>query len=417
MGHGARGKIRTVLITPCSMPHAPCFLMSQTFDPYAEWLGITPQEQPPDHYRLLGIPRYESDQKVIAAAADQRTAYLRGFQSGEHAASAQQLLNQVSTASVCLLSAGAKSRYDAQLQAKLQSAASPTSASPSAAAQSSAAAPPKPVPTFVPPSAGNAMAPMTPQTAAPDITLGPAPQSAPQITPKSPSAAAPKIAARPSAYRAPDAPPPEPRTSGTGIPLIPFLIMSTLVIVSLCGLILFVQYRKSHVVREPEGPPAIELPQEDGKSIAGARVIVREDVAAQGEDGNILLEVRKAKVQGATIAVESIEAIDWTSDIESVSWDILVSKPGIFLFDVTYAAADSAAGGAIKITVNQRRVFFRIRNTNGWESFVTDPGNGGFTITRGGRYSLVVTPHEMPDKSRLMKLKSIRLRKAATGAR
>ena len=25
------------------------------FDPYRKWLGIPPQEQPPNHYRLLGI--------------------------------------------------------------------------------------------------------------------------------------------------------------------------------------------------------------------------------------------------------------------------------------------------------------------------------------------------------------------------
>ena len=27
------------------------------FDPYHRWLGIPPEEQPADHYRLLGIPR------------------------------------------------------------------------------------------------------------------------------------------------------------------------------------------------------------------------------------------------------------------------------------------------------------------------------------------------------------------------
>lgn len=159
-----------MLRAPCPVPRAPCSVlrapcpMPHAFEPYAEWLGIPPQDQPPDHYRLLGIPRYESDQKVIAAAADQRSAYLRGFESGERAASAQQLLNSVSTARVCLLNASAKSRYDAQLQAKLQSAASQTSPSPSAVAPSPAATPRVPSPTFVAPAVGNAMAPMTPQS-------------------------------------------------------------------------------------------------------------------------------------------------------------------------------------------------------------------------------------------------------------
>jgi len=40
------------------------------FDPYYKWLSIPPDEQPPDHYRLLGVRRFEADADVIAAAAD-----------------------------------------------------------------------------------------------------------------------------------------------------------------------------------------------------------------------------------------------------------------------------------------------------------------------------------------------------------
>ena len=29
--------------------------MAANFDPYYKWLGIPPEEQPPNHYRLLGI--------------------------------------------------------------------------------------------------------------------------------------------------------------------------------------------------------------------------------------------------------------------------------------------------------------------------------------------------------------------------
>ena len=41
-----------------------------SFDPYHEWLGIRPEEHPVDHYRLLGIARFESDAAVISNAAD-----------------------------------------------------------------------------------------------------------------------------------------------------------------------------------------------------------------------------------------------------------------------------------------------------------------------------------------------------------
>ena len=31
----------------------------ENFDPYHKWLGISPKDQPPHHYRLLGIDLFE----------------------------------------------------------------------------------------------------------------------------------------------------------------------------------------------------------------------------------------------------------------------------------------------------------------------------------------------------------------------
>lgn len=45
--------------------------MADDFDPYRKWLGIVPKDQPPNHYRLLGIELFESDPDVIEGAADQ----------------------------------------------------------------------------------------------------------------------------------------------------------------------------------------------------------------------------------------------------------------------------------------------------------------------------------------------------------
>ena len=56
--------------------------MDQPFDPYHTWLGIPPEEQPPHHYRLLGIKPFEEKPAVIESAADRQMAHLRSFQSG-----------------------------------------------------------------------------------------------------------------------------------------------------------------------------------------------------------------------------------------------------------------------------------------------------------------------------------------------
>jgi len=92
-----------------------------TFDPYRKWLGIPPEEQPPHHYRLLGIGLFESDPDVIANAADARMVHLKTFQSGEHSQLSQRLLNEVSVAQVCLLNPAKKALYDGKLQQQLES--------------------------------------------------------------------------------------------------------------------------------------------------------------------------------------------------------------------------------------------------------------------------------------------------------
>ena len=46
--------------------------IAMPFDPYHTWLGIPPEEQPADHYRLLGLRRFESNVEAIANAMDQR---------------------------------------------------------------------------------------------------------------------------------------------------------------------------------------------------------------------------------------------------------------------------------------------------------------------------------------------------------
>ncbi len=91
----------------------------EDFDPYRKWLGIPPAEQPPHHYRLLGISVFEDDADVIESAADQRMAHVRTFQVGPHSAQSQSLLNELSAARVTLLNEQKKAAYDVQLRAAL----------------------------------------------------------------------------------------------------------------------------------------------------------------------------------------------------------------------------------------------------------------------------------------------------------
>lgn len=93
--------------------------MSAAFDPYHRWLGIAPEEQPPHHYRLLGLKLFEGDADVIESAADKQMTHVRSFQSGQHADDSQRLLNEISAAKLLLLDVDKKAEYDAHLRAKL----------------------------------------------------------------------------------------------------------------------------------------------------------------------------------------------------------------------------------------------------------------------------------------------------------
>lgn len=86
------------------------------FDAYHKWLGIPPKEQPPHHYRLLGLGLYESDPEVIDAAANRQMAYVQSCASGQHLEQSQVLLNELSAARLCLLTPQRKQQYDALLQ-------------------------------------------------------------------------------------------------------------------------------------------------------------------------------------------------------------------------------------------------------------------------------------------------------------
>ncbi len=77
--------------------------MAESFDPYYNWLAIPPDEQPPNHYRLLGLKAFEANANVIDTSADRQMAHVRSFQTGDRAADSQRLLNELATARRVLL--------------------------------------------------------------------------------------------------------------------------------------------------------------------------------------------------------------------------------------------------------------------------------------------------------------------------
>ena len=90
--------------------------MAEPFDPFCEWLAIEPDEHPVDHYRLLGIRRFESNPEMIEAAADERMKIIRTFQTGPRGRFTQPILNALSQARLCLLDPDERATYEDQLR-------------------------------------------------------------------------------------------------------------------------------------------------------------------------------------------------------------------------------------------------------------------------------------------------------------
>lgn len=90
--------------------------MTEEFDPYYIWLGIPPHEQPPHHYRLLGLQLFESDPHVIQNAADRQMVHVKAQAHGRYGAYSQAILNHLSAARICLLNPDTRQAYDATLR-------------------------------------------------------------------------------------------------------------------------------------------------------------------------------------------------------------------------------------------------------------------------------------------------------------
>jgi hypothetical protein len=119
------------------------------------WLGLRPDEWPPDHYRLLGLPPGADDPALIERHVHQRLDAVRCYQM-LHPEQATEAMNRLAQAFVCLTEPSAKRMYDASLfgqaaPAVLVQSPPPPPAGAPAAWQNGAAVAPPPLPVVPPP--------------------------------------------------------------------------------------------------------------------------------------------------------------------------------------------------------------------------------------------------------------------------
>jgi hypothetical protein len=94
--------------------------VNREFNAYVEWLQIPPAALPPDHYQLLGVPRFESDATRIEECYLDRFELVRKYEtSPSYSDVAICLLEELSRAKQTLRDRDAKVEYDAKLKRAL----------------------------------------------------------------------------------------------------------------------------------------------------------------------------------------------------------------------------------------------------------------------------------------------------------
>ena len=350
------------------MSHAP------SFDPYREWLGIEPHEQPANFYRLLGVARFEPDPTQIAAAADQRMALVRSFQMGPRGVYTQRLLNELAAARVTLLTPQSRAAYDAAL-AQHQS--------PAAAAARAAFAP-----HFAP----------HPATLEPPILP---PAVPPPIAAPSPVNL---VAAKPEAPNE-ELIEEEPRRAWW-----PVALILGIPAVLLAGVIAWGFFGPGKV--GAKGTPA-DIAADDGGQTNDAgptsKPAPKAIVVLQEGSGEVLLTPATALISGnVELAVSGTEEvlIGWNDAEAKAEWRFKLVKPGVFDAEATYASSAAAAGKDLELLVGEKPRPLPLRDSGGFDRFITDSIK--LFVTTSGESTLIVRPAQAADGDWLV-LKSVRL--------
>jgi hypothetical protein len=333
------------------------------FDPYREWLGIEPHEQPADHYRLIGVARFEQDREMIEAAADQRMAYLHSLETGPHAQDAAKLSREIAAAKQCLLNPDVRAAYDDVLRGLL-------------AAQDTG----HPLPPPPPPELPNAASSTTNSSAVPKDSRTPA------------------GGRRETSVHA---------RTWIGVATAVVVLLSFALIWGL-GRSLIGPATNQHATetkvdptRDDATPPAKDLSPQDSVAIIN-----------QQAGGDIYFPAALAQIEGSTAHLDTLgndRVIGgWTSAEDRLSWEFRVRQlppRGVFNVEVTYALTGPSTG-RYGLEIGDTEITRAVNSQARPKQFTTDELT--MAIRRPGRYRLTMRIKEK-QSDELLLLKSIRL--------
>lgn len=378
---------------------------TEVFDPYREWLGIEPQELPADHYRLLGLPRFEADAGKILAAADGRMRLIRSNQMGPRGTFTHTLLNEITAAKLCLLSLLAKAQYDQflhELQDAPNSSRAPAHFFPTAVPLMS-------LPPAYSPYRAAGVPPLEPPLAAPPVVPMAVPLAPPKQARKS------ELAVDEDKPPSEDETPSEGETTQQGSRLRALGLMAIAILLIAGGIwgaarYFFPPAENTDVVTNPDGSGSKgtgsdrEQPEPPPDPAAKATVVMQEG------SGELSLPPSAAALVGATsLKIDISENVlsGWTSADDAAIWKFKLLRPGFFKLELSYAAAHEGEDLGLELLLDEEEPRkFLLASTGGADKFMAVSHT--IVVKASGPHTIAIRPTAAVPEDSLV-IKSLRL--------
>ena len=360
--------------------------MTTDFDPYLQWLGISPENQPPNHYALLGLEDFEADREKIHAAADSRLQYLRDFQTGPRGKLSQQLLNEVARAKLCLINAEAKAAYDQKLKHERAPITPPI-------IKTGVIAPPLPVvdelSAFKINTPANKIGAPADEAQAEAVAaqLSNLRSAKPPIMDGAvaPSVDVPADAGEDSASTK-EADQPSADQSSAVVPLFrrkwfPFVALTILSLIAisvwLIGWIVVPLFLSESVVSQPTADSLQQPKPKQGMttSVFAKNNQIDYPPGIRPQGGQYVLNASNTELAGALISEKS-EGRDvlagWKLDSDRATWKLSVPFPGFYRASINYSATNLVGDNSILLSIGDWKKSHTLRQTAGESEWLTD---------------------------------------------
>ncbi len=120
----------------------------------------------------------------------------------------------------------------------------------------------------------------------------------------------------------------------------------------------------------------------------------------QAADGTLTLKASEAELIGNSIQTETKGNGEpsigfWTDAKDYVKWPVLLTKPGTYNVDATWACAPGAEGSEVTLSIGDEQYPTTVVATQGWDDFVTETA-GQIEITKTGPVDFVLKAQSMP---------------------